>query len=174
MTRLEKFLLDEAKAITCSESTVSKYIALGNLIIRLSDHYATKQETEVDLQIIYSVNKCDIYTVFIKGNTKILHYNCKEIKEFIRSYSIIKELQTITPNTIIKRPIVADAIPVIKSTIKMTGLKQRYVWTILRGKYEWTSDHLSNMTQLLLKEFNRNDLFNTNFKQFLAKNSNNL
>lgn len=173
MTRLEKYLVSEAKAVTQSQTTMSRYIAIGNLIIRLSDHYAPNQD-EADIQIIYSVNKSDIYSVFIKENTKILHYNGKQIKEFIKSYSLIKEMCSITrpPKEEKKEEATNDIYTVEVEPSRLADHNLTKNQLIIKNKIAslWKPSELGYLKEMILKETGKVNAWSANFQKFLATN----
>lgn len=170
MTRLEKYLLNEAKGVTHSQTTMSRYIAIDNLIIRLSDHYSI--EANVDIQIIYSVNKSDIYSVFVKGNTKILHYNGKQIKEFIKSYALIKEMCSITrpPKEEVKEEEKEEDIYVIEvepSRLSDHNLTKNQLIIKNKPVSLWNPSELGYLKDMILKECGRVNSWSLNFQKFL-------
>lgn len=89
MTRLEKYLLATASEIIEAETTVSRYFVIGNVKVRVSDHWS--KMTDADLQVIIPYNGGTKYVVTIKESPgKFLVWNANQIKDFIPSLQLIK------------------------------------------------------------------------------------
>lgn len=92
MTRLEKYLQTSADSIIYAETTESIYFVVGNVKIRVSDHFS--KNTDADLQVVIPFNGGTKYMVTIRdGNGKMLLWNAQQIKDFISPLSIIKSLK---------------------------------------------------------------------------------
>lgn len=93
MTRLEKYLLATASEIIEAETTVSRYFVIGNVKVRVSDHWS--KMTDADLQVIIPYNGGTKYVVTIKDSPgKFLVWNANQIKDFIPSLQLIKGMKT--------------------------------------------------------------------------------
>ena len=93
MTRLEKYLLATASEIIEAETTVSRYFVIGNVKVRVSDHWS--RMTDADLQVIIPYNGGTKYVVTIKDSPgKFLVWNANQIKDFIPSLQLIKGMKT--------------------------------------------------------------------------------
>ena len=92
MTRLEKYLIATASEIIEAETTVSRYFVIGNVKIRVSDHWG--KNSDADLQVLIPYNGGTKYIVTIKDSPgKFLIWNANQIKEFIPSLQIMKGLK---------------------------------------------------------------------------------
>lgn len=92
MTRLEKYLLATASEIIEAETTVSRYFVIGNIKIRVSDHFSNN--ADADIQILIPYNGGTKYMVTINGSPgKFLVWNADQIKDFIPSLQIMKGLK---------------------------------------------------------------------------------
>lgn len=91
MTRLEKYLLATASEIIEAETTLSRYFIIGNIKIRVSDHFS--KTSGADLQIVIPYNGGTKYMVTIKNNLKFLVWNANQIKDFIPMLQIMKGIQ---------------------------------------------------------------------------------
>lgn len=91
MTRLEKYLLSIARDVIDAETTSSRYILVGDLKIRISDHYSNN--SDADLQIILPYNGGTKYTVTIKDSQRFLCYNATQIKDLIPYLALIKGMK---------------------------------------------------------------------------------
>lgn len=92
MTRLEKYLLATASEIIEAETTVSRYFVIGNVKVRVSDHWS--KMTDADLQVIIPYNGGTKYVVTIKESPgKFLVWNANQIKDFIPSLQLIKGMR---------------------------------------------------------------------------------
>lgn len=91
MTRLEKYLLATASEIIEAETTLSRYFIIGNIKVRVSDHFS--KNSNADLQIVIPYNGGTKYMVTIKNNLKFLVWNANQIKDFIPMLQIIKGIQ---------------------------------------------------------------------------------
>lgn len=92
MTRLEKYLLATASEIIEAETTVSRYFVIGNVKVRVSDHWS--KMTDADLQVIIPYNGGTKYVVTIKDSPgKFLVWNANQIKDFIPSLQLIKGMR---------------------------------------------------------------------------------
>ena len=70
MTRLEKYLLATASEIIEAETTVSRYFVIGNIKIRVSDHFSNN--ADADIQILIPYNGGTKYMVTINGNPGLI------------------------------------------------------------------------------------------------------
>lgn len=186
MTRLEKFLLATASEMNRSDTTESRYFKINNIFVRLSDHIST--DTTSDIQIITPVNKIDagLYTVLLKDSTKILIWNLKQIKEFLPSLILMKEVTTKS----IRKPSLSKAvgslqkielakqepeiketklvfIKKIKSKIRPEKLAASERSVFLRNKSTWSIAEIRNLSLMMNKEFGRGDSINDDFQIFL-------
>lgn len=186
MTRLEKYLITSASDIMESESTISRYFVIENIIIRLSDHLSFN--TKADMQIIVPKNKTTSYIVAIKDSTQcFVNWNAKQIIEFIPALQIIKSLTTPiiksdvgkistlvkiqqalkepTKSTLeIKSPIITSSS--IKE--KQRGAKEREI--INRSKSTWVQNQISSLPVILKRELKLSEYakINEDFQIFLS------
>lgn len=94
MTRLEKYLLATASEIIEAETTVSRYFVIGNIKVRVSDH--ASDNSDADLHVIIPCNGGTKYIVTVKDSPKkFLVWNATQIKDFIPSLQILKNLREI-------------------------------------------------------------------------------
>lgn len=94
MTRLEKYLLATASEIIEAETTVSRYFVIGNIKVRVSDHVS--DNSDADLHVIIPCNGGTKYIVTVKDSPKkFLVWNATQIKDFIPSLQILKNLREI-------------------------------------------------------------------------------
>lgn len=92
MTRLEKYLLATASEIIEAETTVSRYFVIGNVKIRVSDHWS--KNSDADLHVLVPYNGGTKYIVTTKDSPgKFLVWNANQIKDFIPSLQIMKGLK---------------------------------------------------------------------------------
>lgn len=92
MTRLEKYLLATASEIIEAETTVSRYFVIGNVKIRVSDHWS--KNSDADLHVLVPYNGGTKYIVTTKDSPgKFLIWNANQIKDFIPSLQIMKGLK---------------------------------------------------------------------------------
>lgn len=92
MTRLEKYLLATASEIIEAETTVSRYFVIGNVKVRVSDHWS--KMTDADLQVIIPYNGGTKYVVTIKESPgRFLVWNANQIKDLIPSLQLIKGMR---------------------------------------------------------------------------------
>lgn len=93
MTRLEKYLLATASEIIDAETTESRYFVIGNIKLRVSDHFSKNSDS--DMQVIIPYNGGTKYLVTIKESEgRFLNWNAKQIKDLIPALQIIKGLKT--------------------------------------------------------------------------------
>lgn len=94
MTRLEKYLLATASEIIEAETTVSRYFVIGNIKVRVSDH--ASDNSDADLHILIPCNGGTKYIVTVKDSPKkFLVWNATQIKDFIPSLQILKNLKEV-------------------------------------------------------------------------------
>ena len=190
MTRLEKYLLASASEMIRSEKTASRYFKVNNITIRLSDHVSIGNAS--DIQIITPVNKIDagLYTVMLNDTKKILIWNLKQIKEFLPSLMLIKEMNTKSvskPNPAraasslqkmelakqepdIKEPKLGF-VKVIQTKLRPEKVSASERLILLKGKSTWNTSEIQKLSTLMHKEFNRGDSINDDFQIFLNCNS---
>lgn len=187
MTRLEKYLYAEASETMKSDTTESRYFKIKNLLVRVSDHITTKQSS--DIQIIIPTNHPQgLYTIILGDNGKVLVWNAKQIREFLPSLILIKEMSTksICKPDNSKGMLIAQKIDlakqenpeVVKQSLGFKGLissriKEKYASnaerTMLnRGKTPWNHGEIGTLRLMLKKEFGRNDWINDDFQIFLS------
>lgn len=184
MTRLEKYLLSMARDVIDAETTNSRYFMVDNLKIRLSDHISNN--SNADLQIIIPYNGGTLYTVILKGTSRILAYNAKEIAGIIPFLLLDMGLKAPireTPKGTIVR--VSDKIELAKSgeakcttDINFKGLvgsklKVNKLGAVQRGilsksRSAWNAQEINNLLMLFSMEFRRNDGINEDFQIFLT------
>ena len=190
MTRLEKYLLANASEMIRSEKTASRYFKVNNITIRLSDHINT--ENASDIQIITPVNKIDagLYTIMLNDTKKILIWNLKQIKEFLPSLMLIKEMTTASirkpdptrARTSLEKIKLAQQEPeikepklgfakVIQSKLKPEKVSASERLILLKGKSTWNIAEVQKLSTLMHKEFGRGDSINDDFQIFLNCNS---
>lgn len=188
MTKLEKFLLTTASEMNQSDTTESRYFKINNIFVRLSDHISP--DTTSDIQIITPVNKIDagLYTVLLKDSYKILIWNLKQIKEFLPSLILMKEVTTRSvrkPNkakTSIEKIELAQQeknivehklvfIKKIKSKLRPEKLAASERLIFLRNKSNWSIAEIRSLSFMMNKEFGRGDSINDDFQIFLNCNS---
>lgn len=188
MTKLEKFLLTTASEMNQSDTTESRYFKINNIFVRLSDHISP--DTTSDIQIITPVNKIDagLYTVLLKDSYKILIWNLKQIKEFLPSLILMKEVTTRSvrkPNKaktsiekielaqqekdIVERKLVF--IKKIKSKLRPEKLAASERLIFIRNKSNWSIAEIRSLSFMMNKEFGRGDSINDDFQIFLNCNS---
>lgn len=161
MRKLEKFLEEKANDISHSNSTMSRYFTIGKLTVRLSDHYSNSSKE--DIQVIYPIHGGYNYTVFIKGSSKILIYNSKEIKNFIEHYCVIKELTS--PITSKESEDIKFVVPYIKS--KLSTSVKNYNLSLKEGRQPWTTNEVKKLGALIKEELGNNKGFNNSFQTFI-------
>ena len=190
MTRLEKYLLANASEMIKSEKTASRYFKINNITVRLSDHVNT--ENASDIQIITPVNKIDagLYTIMLNDTKKILIWNLKQIKEFLPSLMLIKEMTTASirkpdptrARTSLEKIKLAQQEPeiknqklgfakVIQSKLKPEKVSASERLILLKGKSTWNIAEVQKLSTLMHKEFGRGDSINDDFQIFLNCNS---
>ena len=188
MTKLEKFLLTTASEMNQSDTTESRYFKINNIFVRLSDHISP--DTTSDIQIITPVNKIEagLYTVLLKDSYKILIWNLKQIKEFLPSLILMKEVTTRSvrkPNkakTSIEKIELAQQeknivehklvfIKKIKSKLRPEKLAASERLIFLRNKSNWSIAEIRSLSFMMNKEFGRGDSINDDFQIFLNCNS---
>lgn len=186
MTKLEKLLVEIADEIVKSATTNSRYYQIGNVSIRVSDHFSTKNTS--DLQIIIPVNKLvsRLYTVSFGDSGKILIWNAKQIKEFLPSLIIMKEMTTKsvfkadtskTKTAIQKIEQVQQQPEIVKPSLCFTKyvnskLNTKYLKAadraiVTKRKSLWTVAEIRALNVLIRKEFGRGDSINEDFQIFL-------
>lgn len=188
MTKLEKFLLTTASEMNQSDTTESRYFKINNIFVRLSDHISP--DTTSDIQIITPVNKLNagLYTVLLKDSYKILIWNLKQIKEFLPSLILMKEVTTRSvrkpskAKTSIEKIELAQQekdivehklvfIKKIKSKVRPEKLAASERAVFLRNKSTWSIAEIRNLSLMMNKEFGRGDSINDDFQTFLNCNS---
>ncbi len=167
MTRLEKYLTATASEILEAETTLSRYFIIGNLKIRVSDHYANN--SDADIQIIIPYNGGTKYLVTISNSPgKFVSWNSKQIQDFIPMLQIMKGLRSS-----IKDPSKKDLlIPVaqkiqmategsnsnesslifkgiIKSKLKENKLGSTQRAVLRKSKSTWTYNEISAISTML-------------------------
>ena len=188
MTKLEKFLLTTASEMNQSDTTESRYFKINNIFVRLSDHISP--DTTSDIQIITPVNKINagLYTVLLKDSYKILIWNLKQIREFLPSLILMKEVTTRSvrkpskAKTSIEKIKLAQQekdivehklvfIKKIKSKVRPEKLAASERAVFLRNKSTWSIAEIRNLSLMMNKEFGRGDSINDDFQIFLNCNS---
>lgn len=186
MTKLEKLLVETADEIVKSNTTNSRYYQIHNVSIRVSDHFSTKNTS--DLQIIVPVNKLvsGLYTVSFGDSGKVLIWNAKQIKEFLPSLILMKEMTTKsifkadtskTKTAIQKIEQVQQQPEIVKPSLCFTKyvnskLNTKYLKAadraiVTKRKSLWTVAEIRALNVLIRKEFGRGDSINEDFQIFL-------
>lgn len=183
MTKLEKFLLTYSSEMINSESTVSRYFKINNISIRLSDHISLKSTS--DIQIITPTNKIEsgLYTVLFGDTGKVLIWNLKQLKDFLPSMMLMKEMTTktiIKPDSS-KRKSVVEKIELCKQLTESPLLFDRKVETkikfksaaaahraiLVKPKSIWNAQEIFQLSSMIHQEFGRGDGINEDFQIFL-------
>lgn len=170
MTRLEKYLQATADSIIYAETTESRYFIIGNIKIRVSDHFS--KNTDADLQVIVPFNGGSKYMVTIRdSNGKMLLWNAQQIKDFISPLSLIKSLQEpiqkgssngqVTAVTKIqqalKNPLEKEQLTfnreIINSKIKKNKCSSLMVKVLEKSKSTWNMQEIGALSQLFKQEF---------------------
>ena len=185
MTRLEKFLLANASELIKAETTNSRYFKVQNILIRVSDHVSLKGTC--DLQIVIPTNdvSASLYTVLFGDSGKMLIWNFKQIKEFLPSMILMKEMMTksvVKPDpkkTVIEKIDLAKSLPEYKEKkslvfnnlvesklkLKFAGALERSI--LVKSKSIWNAQEINGLPSMLHKEFGRGDSINDDFQIFL-------
>lgn len=183
MTKLEKFLLTYSSEMINSESTVSRYFKINNISIRLSDHISLKSTS--DIQIITPTNKLEsgLYTVLFGDTGKVLIWNLKQLKDFLPSMMLMKEMTTktiIKPDSS-KRKSVVEKIELCKQLTETSLVFDKLIETkikfklaaaahraiLVKPKSIWNAQEIHHLPNLLSQEFGRGDSINEDFQIFL-------
>lgn len=132
MTRLEKYLLASAEDIIYSETTESRYFIVGNIKVRVSDHFSNNNNS--DLQVIIPYNGGTKYIVVIKESPgKFLLWNAQQIHDFIPSLQIMKGVRS--PVTKRKTPeLKKSAAQKIQMALNSSGTVKGTSSLALRGE----------------------------------------
>ena len=176
-TKLEKFLIKSSRNIVEASSTYSFYYYVGNLKIRVSDHFKDNEDNS-DLYIINPVNKSKTYIVTIPGSKKVLNWNAQQIINYIPFLQIQKELLTITiktPQSSVKSLAqeVKEAenlkIQLPLRTVCVPGANSNQNKIIYKTKSVWTNDQIDELPELLKRNLKLSDVpvLNDDFKLFL-------
>ena len=183
MTKLEKFLLTYSSEMINSESTVSRYFKINNISIRLSDHISLKNTS--DIQIITPTNKLEsgLYTVLFGDTGKVLIWNLKQLKDFLPSMMLMKEMTTktiIKPDSS-KSKSVVEKIELCKQLTDPSLVFDKKIETQLKFKFAaaahrsilvkpksiWNAKEIRHLSSMISKEFGRGDSINEDFQIFL-------
>lgn len=162
MRKLEQYLENKANDVIYADTTYSKYFTLGDLKVRLSDHYS--YDNTADIQIIIPINNGYLYTVFIKDSTKILQYNTKELIGFLDVYSVIKQMQTVDLK---KTSEINKAIPIYRAKGDYT--KQKYC-ALLSKTSGYNPEQVKTLAGMLHVEFGVSKGFNGAFQTWVCSN----
>ena len=157
-----------ASEIIYSESTISRYFVIGNIKMRISDHYSTT--TDADFQIIIPFNGGNKYTCTVKNSPgKFLSWNAKQIKEFIPALQIMKGLREpintprSTKESVVQR--VQQALnntvetshltfsgKIIESTLKEKNLTKGQREVFRKDKSTWTLQQMGSLSTLIKED----------------------
>ena len=169
MTRLEKYLLATASEIIEAETTLSRYFIIGNIKVRVSDHFS--KTSGADLQIVIPYNGGTKYMVTIKNNLKFLIWNANQIKDFIPMLQIMKGIQepeigNNKPTAVQKLQLVVNGNNSESNTLKFNGivntrLKEKKLSNTERkifrkSKETWTTQEFTVLPNMLKKDLNIN------------------
>jgi len=171
MTRLEKYLQASADSIIYAETTESRYFVVGNVKIRVSDHFS--KNTDADLQVVIPFNGGTKYMVTIKdSNGKLLLWNAQQIKDFISPLSIIKslkepiqkgsstgEMSAVTKiQQALNNPLEKNTLTfnreLINSKVKRNKCSSLMVRVLEKPKSTWNIQEIGALSQLFKQEFN--------------------
>lgn len=150
----------------------SSYFNIDGVRVRISNHSKkqTKVNNKYDLSVIQPVNDDKQYIVIIKSSLAMLILDLKGVKEFIRNYIFIQQMNkfeipihnedVLTKDE--KREIIKDKVlDRIKDNTKLKSLKSDTLGTYLSTFYkEWYND--DKVTKLGRKLI-RDTLFSKNF-----------
>lgn len=173
MTRLEKYLLTTASDIIEAETTMSRYFIIGNIKVRVSDHFANN--SDADLQIIVPYNGGTKYLVTVLNSPgKFVSWNAKQIQEFIPMLQIMKGLKSSIKAPDKKELIIPvskkiqmamEGEPSEKAVLEFHGLitsklKEINLGSVQRsilrkGKSTWTYQEISAVSTMIGKDLGR-------------------
>lgn len=184
MTRLEKYLQASADSIIYAETTESRYFVVGNVKIRVSDHFS--KNTDADLQVVIPFNGGTKYMVTIKdSNGKLLLWNAQQIKDFISPLSIIKslkepiqkgsstgEMPAVTKiQQALNNPLEKNTLTfnreLINSKVKRNKCSSSMVRVLEKPKSTWNIQEIGALSQLFKQEFNTGSI-NEDIQIFLT------
>lgn len=184
MTRLEKYLQASADSIIYAETTESRYFVVGNVKIRVSDHFS--KNTDADLQVVIPFNGGTKYMVTIKdSNGKLLLWNAQQIKDFISPLSIIKslkepiqkgssagEIPAVTKiQQALNNPLEKNTLTfnreLINSKVKRNKCSSLMIRVLEKPKSIWNIQEISALSQLFKQEFNTGSI-NEDIQIFLT------
>lgn len=171
LTYIKRFLLTfpNVEVIECINSS---YFNIDGVRVRISNHSKkqTKVNNKYDLSVIQPVNDDKQYIVIIKSSLAMLILDLKGVKEFIRNYIFIQQMNkfeiplhnedVLTKDE--KKEIIKDKVlDRIKDNTKLKSLKSDALGMYLSSFYkEWYND--SKITKLGRKLI-RDTLFSKNF-----------
>lgn len=182
MTRLEKYLLAAASDIIDAESSESRYFSIGNIKLRMSDHYS--KNTDADIQVIVPYNGGTKYFVTIKESEgRMLCWNSKQIQDFIPALQTIKGLKTpaltvkeksetkLPAEIKVQRAVfgsdLSDAPELTFKGLIKTRLKQNKLGAygrvvLMRSKSAWTKPEIDTLPGMLGRDLNLPDACKVN------------
>lgn len=175
MTKLERFLIKNSSDINESSQTFSIYYNIGNITIRISDHFTNDLE-KCDLYIYNSVNNVNnkYYIVSFKGSNKFLNWTAQQIIDVIPFLQLQKEMLTYnikSPDTtpkILSKKIDDISIKLPLTKVNQNGFNSIEKLIACRSKKAWTIEEIDLLPKLIEKNLKLTDIIiNEDFKIFL-------
>lgn len=186
MTRLEKYLIATASEIIEAETTVSRYFVIGNVKIRVSDHWG--KNSDADLHVLIPYNGGTNYIVTIKDSPgKFLIWNAKQIKEFIPSLQIMKGLKESVNTPPKPKDSAVQKIQlalnndstngnslefkgnIIESSLKEKNLTSNQREVLRRSKSTWNISHIGTLPRMVKMDLGlKNGSINEDVQIFLT------
>lgn len=110
ITKYLESLLRKKDSIRQAQTTNSTYYTIGNTIISVSDHFSSKNTS--DVRIVQPLNSRTLYLVQIKEGANVLQFSLKELKSFIQNYLFINQIK-------------GNAVKVFESVAEVTSNKKQ-------------------------------------------------
>ncbi len=174
MTRLEKYLLATASSILEAETSESRYFIIGNIKLRMSDHYS--KQTDADIQVVVPYNGGTKYLVTVKDSEgRMLCWNYKQIQDFIPALQVMKGLKTpartvvnksdtkISAEVKVQRAIFGADLSnapelkfkgLVKTKLKQNKLSARGRMILIRDKSLWQKADIDTLPQMMGRDLN--------------------
>lgn len=95
ITKHLESLMTKSDKVQDSQTTSSKYYTIGGTLVRVGDHFSTKNKSNKrspDIDIVNPINASTIYIVQVKEGPNLMYFSLKDLKKFIENYRLVKSI----------------------------------------------------------------------------------
>lgn len=105
-------------------TTKSLYYEIGNVIIRISDHFASPSQ-KPDIDIVNPLNAKTLYLVQVKDGPQLLQFKLAELKAFIKNFLYIQQIKSLNAEVQTNKKVVSKKLQENKAKAQLPSMMNK-------------------------------------------------